>query len=112
MKSNRAVAYYRSASAEEGNIQKQRDLVEDYANKHNLIIVQEFVDDGYSGLATEESLKKRKAFANLNESIANTDCQCNHIIMRDISRIARDLDFVEKTCRVWKKKGLEVIFVE
>ena len=34
---------------ESESITNQRTLIRDYCEKHNIIIVKEFVDDGYSG---------------------------------------------------------------
>ena len=36
-------------AGESGSIQNQREIVQDYCEKHGIIIVKEFVDDGYSG---------------------------------------------------------------
>lgn len=35
--------------SESESITNQREIVQDYCEKHGIIIVKEFVDDGYSG---------------------------------------------------------------
>ena len=49
-----AVAYYRlsreeSLKGESSSITNQRSIVRDYCEKNDILLKQEFVDDGYSG---------------------------------------------------------------
>ena len=83
-----ADAYYR-LSVEEANegesssIKNQRSIVRQYCEDHNITIVSEFIDDGYSG-----SNFNRPGFnsmlAHINKGLANM------VITKDLSRFGRD----------------------
>lgn len=36
-------------SGESSSIANQRQMIQDYCHRHNITLVREFVDDGYSG---------------------------------------------------------------
>ena len=84
-----ADAYYR-LSVEEANegesssIKNQRSIVRQYCEEHNITIVKEFIDDGYSG-----SNFDRPGF-NAMLSHLNTG-SANMVITKDLSRLGRDM---------------------
>ena len=69
---------------ESNSIRNQRDLISDFAAQHNDIrIVDEYVDDGYSGANFE-----RPAFQKMIEDIKKQKINC--IIVKDLSRLGRN----------------------
>ena len=68
---------------ESESITNQREIIRDYCQKQGIIIVSEFVDDGYSGGNFE-----RPGFqAMLNHLAAG---KANTVITKDLSRLGRD----------------------
>lgn len=68
---------------ESNSIVNQRSLLRDYAEKHDLIILEEFVDDGISGL-TFNRPDFNRMMTMVNEKRIDT------IIVKDLSRFGRD----------------------
>ena len=69
---------------ESESITNQREIIRDYCKKQGIIIVSEFVDDGYSGGNFE-----RPGFqAMLNHLAAG---KANTVITKDLSRLGRDM---------------------
>ena len=69
---------------ESESITNQREIIRDYCQKQGIIIVSEFVDDGYSGGNFE-----RPGFqAMLNHLAAG---KANTVITKDLSRLGRDM---------------------
>lgn len=82
--SNAQAAYERLSQAESDSIANQRTLLEAYAADHpELCIVDEFVDDGYSGSNFE-----RPAFQNLFRELEQGTINC--ILVKDLSRFGRN----------------------
>ena len=85
-----ADTYYRLSDEEKkyGNesesITNQREIVRDYCEKHDIIIVSEFVDDGYSGGNFE-----RPGFQAMLDHLAAG--KANMVITKDLSRLGRDM---------------------
>lgn len=84
-----AVAYYRlsreeSLKGESSSITNQRSIVRDYCEKNDILLKQEFVDDGYSG-ATFDRPGFNKMLESLKLGIANT------VITKDLSRLGRSM---------------------
>lgn len=85
-----ADTYYRLSDEEKKNrnesesITNQREIVKDYCEKHGIIIVKEFVDDGYSGGNFE-----RPGFQAMLEHLATG--KANMVITKDLSRLGRDM---------------------
>lgn len=84
------VAAYLRLSREDGDkiesdsITNQRALIQDYLkNQQNMILVDEFVDDGYSGTSFD-----RPAFMKMIESAKRKNIEC--IIVKDLSRLGRN----------------------
>ena len=84
-----ADAYYRLSDeerkyGESASITNQRTIVREYCEKHGIILVEEFADDGYSGGNFE-----RPGFqAMLNHLAAG---KANTVITKDLSRLGRDM---------------------
>lgn len=84
------VAAYLRLSREDGDkvesdsITNQRSLIQDYLkNQQNMILVDEFVDDGYSGTSFD-----RPAFMRMIEAAKRKNIDC--IIVKDLSRLGRN----------------------
>lgn len=70
--------------AESDSIRNQRSLLQDFVSKHSeLSMVEEYVDDGYSGANFE-----RPAFQRMMEDVRNHKINC--IIVKDLSRLGRN----------------------
>lgn len=84
-----ADAYYR-LSVEEANegesssIKNQRSIVRQYCEEHNITIVNEFIDDGYSG-SNFDRPGFNAMLSHLNKGLANM------VITKDLSRLGRDM---------------------
>ncbi len=65
---------------ESESITNQREIIRDYCKKQGIIIVSEFVDDGYSGGNFE-----RPGFQAMLNHLTNT------VITKDLSRLGRDM---------------------
>jgi hypothetical protein len=61
----------------------QRKILQQYAKDNNLTVIDEFVDDGYSGTTFE-----RPAFHRMLESISRKEINC--VITKDLSRLGRN----------------------
>ncbi len=92
MKSFKACAYLRLSQADEdkgrddesNSITNQRALIEEYVNGHTDIkLVEEKVDDGYSGIYFD-----RPAFQEMIKDIENGRIDC--VIVKDLSRFGRN----------------------
>ncbi|QSX05944.1 recombinase family protein [Sedimentibacter sp. zth1] len=68
---------------ESSSISTQKKMLEAYANENNLIIYDEYIDDGFSGTNFE-----RPAFKRMIQDIENK--KVNLIITKDLSRLGRD----------------------
>lgn len=84
-----AIGYYRLSDeerkrGESSSISNQRQIVEAYCNRHGIIIVQEFVDDGYSGGNFD-----RPGFQKMLKCLEQG--KANMVITKDLSRLGRDM---------------------
>ena len=81
------VAIYLRLSKEDkeknNSIDMQRQITKKYAKDHNFNIINEYIDNGYSGV-----LDSRPALNKLMEDINNK--KINLVIVKDISRLTRD----------------------
>ena len=68
---------------ESGSISTQRDLLLNYIRDNNLIFIDEYVDDGYSGTTFD-----RPGFQRLIEDIKAK--RINLVVVKDLSRLGRD----------------------
>ncbi len=69
---------------ESSSIQSQRLIIEAFAKHNNLKIVEEYVDDGYSGGNFD-----RPSFARMIEDIESGKINC--VITKDLSRLGREI---------------------
>ena len=81
--------YLRLSSEEAGrgestSITNQRLIIRQYCDTHNIGIVREFIDDGYSGATF-----KRPGFASMMAHLASGGV--NMVITKDLSRLGRDM---------------------
>lgn len=84
-----AVAYYRLSreekqAIESSSITNQRGIVESYCERNRIKLIDEFVDDGYSG-ATYDRPGFNKMLKALESGIANM------VITKDLSRLGRGM---------------------
>ena len=81
--------YYRLSvdernGGESESIQNQRNIVRKFCEENDIIIVREFIDDGYSGANFE-----RPDFKNMLEHLRTG--QANMVVTKDLSRLGRDM---------------------
>ena len=69
--------------SESESVQNQRKLLHTYIKEHNLVLTEEYVDDGYSGTTFD-----RPSFNRLIKDIE--DGKINMVITKDLSRLGRD----------------------
>ena len=65
------------------SVKNQREILNKYCNQHNIKVVDEYVDDGYSGTDFE-----RPAFQRMISDVE--DGRVNCVIVKDLSRLGRD----------------------
>ena len=70
-------------NVESNSIINQRSLLRDYARNHDFMILEEFVDDGISGI-TFNRPDFNRMMEMVNDKIIDT------IIVKDLSRFGRD----------------------
>lgn len=71
-------------NGESTSIQSQRMIVESYCKQNNIVVVREFVDDGYSGGNFD-----RPAFQEMLRQLAQG--KANTVVTKDLSRLGRDM---------------------
>ena len=72
-------------NGESESIKNQRSIVRAYCQKHNITVIGEFVDDGYSG-----STFDRPDFIRMIKSIETGKSNVNMVITKDLSRLGRN----------------------
>jgi len=83
----RAVAYYRHSAEDkqENSVALQRDFVEAFAAKHNVVIIHECIDDGRTGTNAN-----RAGFQELLQQwVNNPAAQFDYVFVLDVSRFGR-----------------------
>jgi DNA invertase Pin-like site-specific DNA recombinase len=103
----RAVAYYRSATAEgDDAIERQREQVRRWAEKHGIKIVREFEDRGVSAAVG------RPGFAELMTEWVKKDRDFRYILCLDVSRWGRfqGIDLSAQYSAECRKAGKQVVF--
>lgn len=73
-----------AASGESSSITNQRQMIANYCTQNHMILVNEFVDDGYSG-GNFDRPGFQRMLAELKKGKANT------VITKDLSRLGRDM---------------------
>ncbi len=104
----RAVAYYRHSGREqqEKTVEIQKHQVREWAQEHDIDIVQEFTDCGKPGLTAES----RPAFIEMMEEWVKNRKDFDYILCVDPSRLGRlqDIELPEKICAECTKNGKQV----
>lgn len=72
-----------SRMGESNSILNQRQFLSDYINTHGMTMVDEYIDDGYTGTNFDQS-----AFQALIEDCKSKKLNC--VIVKDLSRLGRD----------------------
>ena len=92
-------------NVESNSIINQRSLLRDYAGKNNITIIEEFVDDGISGL-TFNRPDFNRMMAMVNDKTIDT------IIVKDLSRFGRDyIETGKYLQRIFPAMGVRFISV-
>lgn len=99
--------YIRTANIS-SDIRTQIEMLHNYASDKNLKLDAIYVDEGINGLIKN---KVNTAFEELNQKILNSNGNIT-VIMRDISRISRDISEVKKTLAVWNDRGVNLILLQ
>lgn len=71
-------------SSESASIANQRQMIRDYCQRHSIMLVREFVDDGYSGGNFD-----RPAFQDMLRQLHAG--KANMVLTKDLSRLGRDM---------------------
>ena len=84
-----AFAYYRlsreeAQSGESASISNQKKIVEAYCEQNDVVLVQSFADDGWSGGNFE-----RPGFQSMMRALESR--KANMVITKDLSRLGRDM---------------------
>ena len=92
-------------NVESNSIINQRSLLRDYAGKNNITIIEEFVDDGISGLTFNRP--------DFNRMMEKVDEKCiDTIIVKDLSRFGRDyIETGKYIQRIFPAMGVRFISV-
>jgi DNA invertase Pin-like site-specific DNA recombinase len=106
----RAVAYYRHSMQEsqENSIPIQREQLQEWAQDHDIEIINEFTDYGKSGLST----KHRDAFNDMIDNWVKKRDDFDYVLVLDVSRWGRfqDIDVSAAYSAECKKHGKHVIY--
>jgi len=105
----RAVQYVRmSTEHQKYSTENQSDVIQEYANRHDMVIVRTYADEGKSGL----KLDGRDALKQLIEDVETGDADFQEILVYDISRWGRFQDADESAYYeyVCKRAGIRVIY--
>ena len=90
---------------ESESIVNQRGLLQDFVKKNNFLVIDEYVDDGYTG-----SNFSRPAWKRLINDLTNS--KINTIITKDLSRMGRDyISMGEYIERIFPEKGIRYIAI-
>lgn len=91
---------------ESNSISTQRMMLRKYADEHGLNVVDEYIDDGYSGTNFD-----RPAFQRMIEDIENGKINC--VIVKDLSRFGRNyLQVGMYTEMIFPRKNVRFIAVD
>ena len=104
-----AAQYVRmSTEHQQYSTENQRDVIRDYAEKHNMIIVRSYADMGKSGLR----LEGRDALKHLIEDVESGKTDYEVILVYDISRWGRFQDADESAYYeyICKRAGIRVLY--
>ena len=105
----RCAAYMRYSSKKQGktSIQTQRKEIYAYAKRRGWTVVKEYIDRGFSGRNEE-----RPEFKNmLADALGKKRAEWDVLLVRDLSRFARNLEISTMRKRELRDKGYKVISV-
>lgn len=106
LKQRQAAAYIRmSTSHQEFSPAIQRNFLQEYAKKNNLVLIREFIDAGVSGVVTE----KRTQFLALIKLVESGQADFSHILVYDTSRWGRFPDPTEASYHEFACKRMGVL---
>ena len=87
------------------SIQTQRMMLRDYAQTHNLLVVDEYVDDGWSGTNYD-----RPGFQRMTDDIEDGKINC--VVTKDLSRLGRNYILTGQYTEIYfPSKGVRYIAV-
>lgn len=90
---------------ESGSIQTQRMMLRQYAAEHGLTIVDEYIDDGWSGTNFE-----RPSFQRMIDDIE--DGKINRVVTKDLSRLGRNYILIGQYTEIYfPSKGVRYIAI-
>lgn len=90
---------------ESGSIQTQRMMLRQYAQEHSLTVIEEYVDDGWSGTNYD-----RPAFQRMIDDIEDGKINC--VVTKDLSRLGRNYILTGQYTEIYfPSKGVRYIAV-
>ncbi len=90
---------------ESGSIQTQRMMLRQYAAEHGLIVVDEYIDDGWSGTNFE-----RPSFQRMIDDIEDGKINC--VVTKDLSRLGRNYILTGQYTEIYfPSKGVRYIAI-
>ena len=105
-----AYGYSRVSTDEQGkrgfSIEEQNEEIEKYCERRGIKLKKIFIDEGYSA-----GTVKRKDFQNLLTAISHKDNQVKILIVRDPSRLIRDLTMKRSINKVFQKFDIKLIYL-
>ena len=105
----RAAQYVRmSTEHQRYSTENQRDLIKEYADANNMIIVKTYADDGKSGL----SIGGRASLKKLISDVETENIDFSFILVYDVSRWGRFQDADESAYyeHICKRAGINVLY--
>jgi DNA invertase Pin-like site-specific DNA recombinase len=103
----RAAQYVRmSTEHQKYSTENQQDMIKEFADAHNMVVVQTYADDGKSGL----NIDGRKSLKKLIYDVENEHANFSVILVYDISRWGRFQDADESAYyeHICKRRGVNV----
>lgn len=90
---------------ESGSIQTQRMMLRQYATEHNLVVVDEYIDDGWSGTNFD-----RPSFQRMIDDIEDGKINC--VVTKDLSRLGRNYILTGQYTEIYfPSKGVRYIAI-
>jgi len=103
----KAIALLRSATKSDRAINKQRQSLQNYSDKHGINIVKFYIENGVSGL----SMQKNRFSLMLSDINENLDCP-SILLVSSITRISRNYNELHKVTAALKTNGIKLTSVE
>lgn len=90
---------------ESGSIQTQRMMLRQYASEHGLVVIDEYIDDGWSGTNFD-----RPAFQRMIDDIEDGKINC--VVTKDLSRLGRNYIMTGQYTEIYfPSKGVRYIAI-